>query len=186
MADPAILFPLTEPQRLANERHIARTNALLRSMVRAFLVQAWAHGLPLILTQSRRTDAVQFGYFKIGRENIGGAWVPVPGGHVVTKAATVEGTPHGCVCRQRLKPDADCACACAVDFAFLVDGRIVGPLPGKGNDSFDADLPWPEAGAFAKSLGFHWGGDFHGFADLGHLEHPQWRDLRAEYARRNA
>ncbi len=194
MPDLPILAPPVRSVIASNEHHLARVHPMLRPLVGGLLTAQLVAGVPVGITQSRRSDRFQRGLFAQGRAlrmapNSAGVWVVVDPKLVVTKAATGADTAHGCVCHLKDLDDADCTCAMAVDLAFLIDGRFVGPRPGPGNDSYDPDLPWHALAVRARDL-FHLRpgaefGESHPGAldgwDKGHFESPTWRALRAAH-----
>ncbi|WP_071459232.1 M15 family metallopeptidase [Bacillus massilinigeriensis] len=57
----------------------------------------------------------------------------------------------------------------AIDFAIITsDGRVIWDMDYDGNGNGKSD--WMEVVAFAKSLGFDWGGDWIRFKDYPHLQ----------------
>ncbi len=192
MGDLAITIPASRRVELANEAHLRRLAPDFRPVVGELLSASLAEGWPLGIVQSRRTSKQQLELFLKGRRLIGGQWVIVQTGDVVTKARTVEDTAHGCICGfEHDDANPDDGCAYAVDLCFLRDGRVVGPTPGKGNDSYDAELPWESViGRLVDATpDLYWGGHFDesrpgagdGF-DLGHVQARRWRALRADRA----
>lgn len=151
--DLPLLHPASDRVAAATARHLARLHPTLRPIAVHFLEQALARGWPMQITESLRSDAYQRGLFERG----------------VSKAKTAIASPHGR--------------GAAFDVAFLVDGKLVGPRPGPGNDSYDRDRPWAGVGAIGEGLGLTWGGRFRPIEadgmgwDLGHFELPEWRHL---------
>ena len=184
-------LPLTIP---ASRRAQAMTQRFLaqlhpehcRPRVEAALLDALRHGHVLGLVQGSRTRADQLRLYAKGRKLDGGRWRMVDPGRVVTNARKLADTAHACVCDPEGKGAGCRGCALAADWAFLIDGELVGPRPGKGNDSWDLDLPWKEVALILERhelvSGARFGesspGAMDGF-DLGHVEVPGWRELRA-------
>jgi hypothetical protein len=172
-----LTIPATERVALANARHLAACAPDVRPMGEAFLVEMLRLGHPMGFVQSVRLDEDQFILFRKGRQLIRGVWHVVDEDLVVTQARTARESAHGCICGVVHKPGD--GCARALDFCFLIDGKVVGPKPGKGNDSYDLDLPWQLAGEVAERIGWQWGGRFTKPAgDLGHLQQKNWKALR--------
>lgn len=155
---------------------------------RRFLAQALRAGHVLAVVQGRRTDAEQLALFRKGRALLRGVWHVTDPRLVVTRAQTARDSAHGCKCDvgdAHRKNDGK-GCAMAFDFAFVLDGVLVGPRPGKGNDSWDADLPWAAVARIAEDCGLLSGARFgesrpgalDGW-DAGHVELPGWRTLTA-------
>ena len=186
-AYPTLTIPAQPRVALATAAHLRRCTPALRPVIAAVMAEALRHGHPLALVQSRRYDHDQIALYAKGRaHDEHGHWVVTDPGAVVTQASTVVDTAHGCTCGvpHDDEDEAD-GCAHAVDFCFLVDGLVVGPKPGKGNDSFDADMPWIDVGKIGEAHGLQWGGRFgehpagagNGW-DAGHLQLRNWRALR--------
>jgi hypothetical protein len=185
-SDLPILTPTVASVLASNERHLARIHPAGRPIFRAFVAMQAAVGEPVAIVQSRRSDRTQRKYFAQGRTCVNGVWRVVDKDAVVTKSPTAADTAHGCVCRLRELDDATCICAMAIDLAFLIDGRLVGPRPGPGNDSWDGDLDWHGLAvrardAYALTPGAGFGesrpGALDGW-DKGHFELRGWKALK--------
>lgn len=56
------------------------------------------------------------------------------------------------------------------------------PVDENGNLNWGAPRSvWAKVGAIAESHGMTWGGNFKSITDLPHIEHPRWRQVRAEW-----
>lgn len=158
------MFPISETMRARNLAHLRRVHPVVRPYFERFLAAALARGWPLAITQSLRTEADQAKLYALGRTVANGdATDAKPLGSVVTNAATAATTPHGR--------------GAAIDVAFLIDGKLVGPRPGPGNDSWDAELPWDALGKLGEEMGLVWGGRFRSFSDKPHFETTGWKAL---------
>lgn len=175
MTDLDLTIPALPRVEAATAAHLARLAPDFRPLAEELLAASLRTGYPLGIVQSRRTKNDQFKLFTQGRTLKRGTWVITDPALVVTYAEDCADSAHGCVCG-RVHPEGE-GCARAIDVCFLLDGRVVGPRPGKGNDSWDADLPWLWLGELGESIGCEWGGRFK-FADLGHFQQPHWRRLR--------
>jgi hypothetical protein len=174
-SDLELTIPALPRVAAANALHLSQCAADARSKFEALLAASLRAGRPLGIVQSRRYDSDQFILFQKGRKFVGRRWVVTDAGLVITNARTAKDSAHGCICG--VMHGKDDGCARAIDVCFLVDGKVVGPKPGKGNDSYDTELPWTWLGELGESVGLEWGGRFP-FADLGHFQQPGWRALR--------
>lgn len=188
MFDLPLTIPASPRVQAITARRLAQLHPVdCRPRVEAALADALIHGHVLALVQGSRTKADQRRLFAKGRKLEGGRWVVVDRSRVVTNARTLADTAHACVCDPEGTGAGCRGCALAADWAFAVDGELVGPRPGKGNDSWDADLPWKEVALILERHGLVSGmrfgesapGAMDGF-DLGHVEVPEWRRLRRE------
>ena len=178
VSDPALTFTVSARILASNARHVGRLHPGLRGLADAFLARALTCGIPLAITQSDRTDAYQRGLFAKGR-TLPGPHAGEPGyptlGITITNAPSAASSAHGR--------------GGAFDVAVLIDGCLVGPRPGPGNDSYDRDLMidgvlvWPLLVEIAESIGLVAGGRFKPIGpdglgwDLGHFELREWRHL---------
>ena len=154
---------LTNSQKAATMARVERLRPDMRPQFRAFFLAAWDAGHDVVATQADRDDAAQLVLWKQGRTTVGPKATPKrPLGLTVTNARTAWETPHGC--------------RCAIDFAFLIGGKLVAVAPGVLH-SWSESLPWAEVGAIAESVGLAWGGRWHS-PDKPHVEHPDWRTIR--------
>jgi hypothetical protein len=160
---------MTRAERIT-AKHLASLHPRIRPQAQQFMERMAARGTPVALVQGARTPAEQLLLWSKGRDLIDGKWVITDPSRIVTKARTVTSSAHGY--------------ALAFDWAFLLKGDLVGPRPGKGNDSWDPDLPWKEGARVAIELGLVSGAAFGESApgaldgwDLGHVELADWRTL---------
>mgnify|MGYP001611986769 CR=1 FL=1 len=178
VSDPALTFTMSARILSSNARHVGRLHPGLRGLADAFLARSLTCGIPLAITQSDRSDAFQRGLFAKGR-TLPGPHAGEPGyptlGITITNAPSAASSAHGR--------------GGAFDVAVLIDGRLVGPRPGPGNDSYDRDLKidgrsvWMTLKEIAGSIGLVAGATFPPIEadglgwDLGHFELREWRHL---------
>lgn len=56
------------------------------------------------------------------------------------------------------------------------------PLDSNGKPDWNAPRNvWNKVGEIAEAHGMTWGGHFKSLLDLPHIEHPRWREVRAEW-----
>lgn len=135
-----------------------------RGMCEALLLAAPAQGLPIRVTQTRRTMDEQLHIWMQGRQMQGGVWVVVDPRRIVTKARPgMSAHNYGLafdVCFEGKDPYLH---------AFEVEHK-------------DLDPRWYLLGALGESLGLSWGGPLGPNDDLKwdapHFQRRNWRKYR--------
>lgn len=116
-----------------------------RAAAEALIEFAYAHGVPIVITQGLRTIPEQNGLYAQGRTIKGQIVTNAKGGYSYHNFGV------------------------AIDFALLLpDGGVSWDTKRDGDGDGIAD--WDEVVADAKRLGWEWGGDWHSFTDLPHFE----------------
>jgi peptidoglycan L-alanyl-D-glutamate endopeptidase CwlK len=130
-------------------RDLADLHSCLRPVAAEFVGRCAAAGLPVLITQTKRTEAEQQALYEQGRTKPG---------KVVTNAKPGQ-TPHNH--------------GLAFDIAFLV------PETGAVSWDPPEGRTWEEVGILGEGLGLEWGGRWIGFQDKPHFQWPQWRKVAA-------
>ncbi|MHA6530170.1 M15 family metallopeptidase [Paenibacillus sp. BAC0078] len=116
-----------------------------RAAAEALIEFAYAHGVPIVITQGLRTISEQDGLYAQGRTKPGQIVTNARGGYSYHNFGV------------------------AIDFALLLpDGGVSWDTKRDGDGDGIAD--WDEVVADAKRLGWEWGGDWTSFKDLPHLQ----------------
>ncbi|WP_338115650.1 M15 family metallopeptidase [Paenibacillus monticola] len=116
-----------------------------RAAAEALIEFAYAHGVPIVITQGLRTIPEQDGLYAQGRTTKGQIVTNAKGGYSYHNFGV------------------------AIDFALLLpDGGVSWDTKRDGDGDGIAD--WDEVVADAKRLGWEWGGDWNTFTDLPHFE----------------
>lgn len=130
----------------------AKSSAKLKGLISAdkaaaeVLIEfAYAHGVPIVITQGLRTIAQQDGLYAQGRTKPGQIVTNARGGYSYHN--------HGA----------------AIDFALLLPDGVVSWDTKRDGDG-DGVADWDEVVSDAKRLGWEWGGDWTSFTDLPHLQ----------------
>ena len=138
-------------------RRVEDLDPKMQSLAAEFLRLAWAAGLPVVITQTRRSAEEQGALYAQGRTTPG---------RIVT-LAQADGSPH-------------CA-GLAVDVAFRCPSDAASasapPHPSAPAVTWDEPRPgaWDELGAIGISLGLVWGGQWRHFQDRPHFQLEDWR-----------
>lgn len=103
-----------------------------------------------------RTIEEQWKIWAKGRKKVRNKWIRT--GRVVTRARPWQ-TPHV--------------------FGLAADFALIGPYGKKGKQAWlpDRHKHWQLIGDEADRVGLRWGGNFKKLKDLGHIEHPEWKEL---------
>nr|WP_154122369.1 M15 family metallopeptidase [Paenibacillus monticola] len=116
-----------------------------RTAAEALIEFAYAHGVPIVITQGLRTIPEQDGLYAQGRTTKGLIVTNAKGGYSYHNFGV------------------------AIDFALLLpDGGVSWDTKRDGDGDGIAD--WDEVVADAKRLGWEWGGDWTSFKDMPHLQ----------------
>ncbi|WP_433943593.1 M15 family metallopeptidase [Paenibacillus sp. SN-8-1] len=117
-----------------------------RKAAEALIDFAYAHGVPIVITQGLRTISEQDGLYAQGRTKPGAIVTNARGGYSYHNFGV------------------------AIDFALLMpDGKSV-TWDMKRDGDGDGIADWDEVVADAKRLGWAWGGDWRTFKDYPHFE----------------
>ncbi len=133
-------------------RDIADLAPCMRPAATEFVAQCLAVGLPVLITQTHRTDEEQQRLYDQGRTTPG---------KIVTNAKPGD-SPHNPV-------KGFPGLAFDIAFRVLETGGVTWEEPRPGG--------WEEAGRIAESLGLVWGGRWKKFPDRPHFEWPDWRKV---------
>ncbi|MNB67241.1 Peptidoglycan L-alanyl-D-glutamate endopeptidase CwlK precursor [compost metagenome] len=118
---------------------------VIKDAATALIEFAYAHGVPIIITQGLRTIAEQDGLYAQGRTKPGQIVTNAKGGYSYHNFGV------------------------AIDFALLLpDGSVSWDTKRDGDGDGVAD--WSEVVADAKRIGWDWGGDWTSFKDLPHFQ----------------
>lgn len=118
---------------------------VVRQAAEALIEFAYAHGVPIVITQGLRTIAEQNGLYAQGRTKPGQIVTNAKGGYSYHNFGV------------------------AIDFALLLPNGGVSWDTKRDGDG-DGIPDWDEVVADAKSLGWVWGGDWKSFKDLPHFQ----------------
>ncbi|SEU32841.1 M15 family metallopeptidase [Paenibacillus sp. NFR01] len=134
-----------EQVKAKSAARLAGLEPAVRQSAVALIEFAYAHGVPIIITQGLRTSAEQDKLYAQGRTAPGQIVTNAPGGYSYHNFGV------------------------AIDFALLLpDGSVSWDTRRDGDGDGIAD--WSEVVADAKRLGWEWGGDWSTFKDLPHFE----------------
>ncbi|MNB74610.1 Peptidoglycan L-alanyl-D-glutamate endopeptidase CwlK precursor [compost metagenome] len=118
---------------------------VIQSAATALIEFAYAHGVPIVITQGLRTIAEQDGLYAQGRTKPGQIVTNAKGGYSYHNFDV------------------------AIDFALLLpDGSVSWDIRRDGDGDGIAD--WSEVVADANRIGWEWGGDWTSFKDLPHFQ----------------
>lgn len=137
---------------------MSRDLKLLASYVadaaKELVIRCLTAGLPILITQTKRTELEQQALWEQGRTRPG---------KVVTNARP--GDSAHC------PPHDFSGLAFDVAFRVLETGEVTwNPPEGR---------TWEEVGAIGEALGLEWGGRWTGFQDKPHFQWPHWRRVAA-------
>lgn len=118
---------------------------VVRQAAEALIEFAYAHGVPIVITQGLRTIAEQNGLYAQGRTKPGQIVTNAKGGYSYHNFGV------------------------AIDFALLLPGGGVSWDMKRDGDS-DGIADWQEVVDTAKRIGWEWGGDWSSFKDYPHFQ----------------
>lgn len=130
-----------------SEKRLADIHPMVRYMAQRLILESFAAGVPIIITQGYRSIAYQNDLFAQGRTKPGQIVTNARGGRSYHNYGL------------------------AVDFALLMpDGRTASWDTLRDGDN-DRKADWLEVAEIGKRIGFEWGGDWPKFRDMPHFQH---------------
>ncbi|WP_052098312.1 M15 family metallopeptidase [Paenibacillus stellifer] len=134
-----------EQVKAKSAAHLSGLQPVIKDAATALIEFAYAHGVPIMITQGLRTIAEQDSLYAQGRTKPGQIVTNAKGGYSYHNFGV------------------------AIDFALLLpDGSVSWDTKRDGDGDGVAD--WSEVVADAKRLGWEWGGDWTSFKDLPHFQ----------------